>query len=327
MRIDDGRAVDDGWGRDEHDAGAEDDSRHEVFVCRGKHAGMRLDSYLAELLGEYSRDYIKELILDGLVTVDGRRVKPGRRVKAGQVVEVFVPAPVQAECLPEDIPLRVHYEDGHMIVVEKPRGMLTHPVGRHQSGTLVNALLFICDDLAGICGTIRPGIVHRLDKVTSGLLVVAKTGPAMEALQDLFRTRRVEKRYLAVVEGATMYERGLVDMPIGRHPTQRLKMRVDVEHGRPSQTSYRRLRTYRGCSLLELYLHTGRTHQIRVHMAAIGHPVVGDVLYGARAEPAIPDGIALHSWSLRFIHPFTGEEVECRAPMPLDMRNFIRSRM
>ena len=310
--------------------GSEDNDKESAFdflsftVRDGEE--VRLDRFLAERSGgAYSREYLKELINEGHVTVDGAQEKPSRKLLYGQVVEVTVPPPAEMEVLAEDIPLKVYFEDEHLLVAFKPRGMLTHPLGRQQSGTFVNALLHHCgDSLSGIAGTMRPGIVHRLDRVTSGLLVVAKHSQAHYGMQELFRSRQIEKRYLAIVEGRPADIRGLVDAPIGRHPAERNTFRVHLD-GRPSQTSYRRFRTYGRATLIELFLHTGRTHQIRVHMRFIGHPVVGDTTYGARPEESIPQGIALHAWRLRFTHPITGEEVHCRAPLPDDMVNFLRN--
>ena len=286
---------------------------------------LRLDRFLAERSGgAYSREYLKDLILDGHVVVDGLPSKPSQKLRYGQLVEVTVPPPAEMEVSAEEIPLQIFFEDEHLLVAKKPRGMLTHPIGRQQSGTFVNALLHHCgDSLSGIAGTLRPGIVHRLDRVTSGLLVVAKSAKAHYGMQDLFRTRQIEKRYLALVEGRPADPRGLIDAPLGRHPIERNTFRVHMD-GRPSQTSYHRLRTYGRTTLVELFLHTGRTHQIRVHLRFIGHPIIGDVTYGAKEEPAIPQGIALHAWRLRFTHPITGEEVHCRAPLPEDMLNFLR---
>jgi len=301
-----------------------DEVQEHVYTVRDGE-NTRLDVFLAErLAGVYSREYLKELITGALVLVDGMPGKPGRKLRAGQRVDISIPPPETIECLPEDVPLRIHYEDEYLLVAEKPRGMLTHPLGRFQSGTFVNALLHHCTDLAGISGTVRPGIVHRLDRVTSGLLAVAKTTAAHRGLQDLFRTRQVQKRYLALVEGRPASERGLVDAPLGRNPVHRNNFQIDVERGRPSQTSYVRHRSYGPITLVELYLHTGRTHQIRVHMRFISHPVVGDSAYGACADLAIPEGIALHAWTLGFRHPITGEYVLCRAPIPKDMLSVLQ---
>jgi len=315
----------DGDDGDDDDDGAEHHADVYAYTVRDDEGEIRLDRFLAERSqGAWSREYLKELGIDGRVLVDGSTTKPSRALRPGQVVELTVPPPTAIEVLPEPIPLQVHYEDEHLLVAFKPRGMLTHPLGRQQSGTFVNALLHHCgDSLGGIAGSLRPGIVHRLDRVTSGLLAVAKTAPAHYALQELFRSRQVDKRYLALVEGRPADRRGLVDAPLGRHPQERTTFRVDID-GRPSQTSYRRWRCYGPFTLVELVLHTGRTHQIRVHMRFIGHPVVGDTLYGARAVDGLDDGIALHAWSLGFRHPITGHDVLCRAPLPTDMADLAR---
>ena len=297
----------------------EDGFERHSFTVRHSEKG-RLDALLAEKLsGAYSREYLKELINDGFVTVDSAPSKPSRSLKEGEFVELVVPPPKIPEVLPEQMPLKVHYEDRDLLVVVKKRGILTHPLGRQQSGTLVNALLYHCGDtLSGVAGSLRPGIVHRLDRVTSGLLVVAKSSRAHYALQDMFRMRELDKRYLAIVEGSPSDARGLIDAPIARNRRERNTFEVDV-NGRSSQTSYRVLSSFGTHSLLELCLHTGRTHQIRVHLRFIGHPIVGDSQYGGRDEVCIPDGIALHAWKLEFRHPLSGEELAYRESLPSDM--------
>lgn len=315
--------------REEPDVEQENNGEDGNYVYTVK-AGenIRLDRFLAERSdGVYSREYLKELILTGLVLVDGKPAKPARSLDKGQVVELTVPDPVAIETLPEDIPLKVFYEDEYLLVAFKPRGMLTHPVGPFHSGTFVNALLHYCgDSLSGISGSIRPGIVHRLDRVTSGLLVVAKTTEAHHKMQNLFRTRQIDKRYLALVKGMPGNDRGLVDAPIGRNHSDRNSFKVDYD-GRPSQTSYQLIKNYGPFSLVRLLLHTGRTHQIRVHMKFIGHPVIGDKMYGAGGEKRIPDGVALHAWSIAFKHPILGTDIRCVAPLPPDMVAIIREEL
>jgi 23S rRNA pseudouridine1911/1915/1917 synthase len=312
--------------RDEPDQEHDDNGEDGIYVYTVKPGeNIRLDRFLAERSdGVYSREYLKELILSGLVLVDGRPAKPARALDVGQVVELTVPDPVAIETLPEDIPLKVYYEDEYLLVVFKPRGMLTHPVGHFHTGTLVNALLHYCgDSLSGISGSIRPGIVHRLDRVTSGLLVVAKTTAAHHGMQNLFRTRQIDKKYMALVKGTPANNRGLVDAPIGRNHADRNSFKVDFD-GRPSQTSYQLIKSYGQFSLVKLLLHTGRTHQIRVHMKFIGHPVIGDTMYGSAGEKRIPDGVALHAWSIAFKHPILGTDIKCIAPIPRDMVDLIR---
>jgi len=303
-----------------------DDTLYTFTVRTGE--GIRLDRFVAERSdGVYSREYLKELITLGLVLVDGRPAKPARKLQQGQVIELTVPPPEAIETLPENIPLKIYYEDDHLLVACKPRGMLTHPVGPFHSGTFVNALLHYCgDSLSGISGSIRPGIVHRLDRVTSGLLVVAKTTKAHHGMQNLFRTRQIDKKYLALVKGVPANNRGLVDAPIGRNHSDRNSFIVDYD-GRPSQTSYEVIKDYGLFSLVKLTLHTGRTHQIRVHLKFIGHPVLGDKMYGAGGDKRLPDGIALHAWSIAFKHPILGTEVSCKAPLEKDIVSLIHGHL
>lgn len=281
-------------------------------------AGMRLDRFLAERaeLG-LSRSRIQQLIREGRVRVDGRPARPSQPVRPGSRVWVQVPPPEPLEAVPEAIPLDVVYEDADLLVICKPRGMVVHPAPGHRSGTLVNALLVHCRDLAGIGGALRPGLVHRLDRDTTGLLVVAKTEHAYRHLAAQLKRREMERRYLALVRGVPPPE-GTVDAPIGRDPRRRVRMAV-VPDGRPARTHFRVLEAFGDrYALLEARLETGRTHQIRVHLASIGHPVAGDPLYGGRAGELGLAGQALHAYRLAFTHPRSGERLAFEAPLPAD---------
>jgi 23S rRNA pseudouridine1911/1915/1917 synthase len=295
----------------------------------------RVDSYLARVEPELSRSRLKKLIESGLVTVDGKPVRASRKLAEGELVRVEVPAPEVAEALPEDIPLEILFEDQYLIAVSKPRGMVVHPAPGHSSGTLVNALLGHVTDLSGIGGVLRPGIVHRLDKDTSGVILVAKDDRTHQELQALFKMRQMNKTYLAVVLGKMVGE-GTVDLPIGRHPTDRKKMAAgDVNHSRTAVSHWRALAELQGAALVEVEIETGRTHQIRVHLASMGNPVAGDPLYGGQKRAkgiadhrsrkiltkAPPQ--ALHAWKLNFIHPHTGEELNLKAPLPEEMEALI----
>ncbi|WP_018084875.1 RluA family pseudouridine synthase [Desulfurispora thermophila] len=287
-------------------------------------AGQRLDQFLARQNQDLSRTYIQELIGQQRVQVDGQHCKAGQRVKQGQLVTVVLPPPCDLEVKPEKIALDIYYEDSHVIVVNKPRGMVVHPAEGNFSGTLVNALLYHCRDLSGINGVLRPGIVHRLDKDTSGLLVVAKHDQAHVHLAEQLKERRVNRRYLALVHGVLRHRRGSIEAPIGRDPRDRQKMAVVFKNSKPALTHYL-VRQFCGqYSYLELRLATGRTHQIRVHMAHIGHPVVGDPKYGPARPHLGLDGQFLHAALLGFVHPATGEYLEFKAPLPEELRAVLQ---
>lgn len=294
-------------------------------------ASGRLDVYLAARL-DLSRSRVAALLADGSVLVDGRPGKKSDPVSPGQEIEADVPAPVPATARPQDIPLDIVYQDGDLAVVNKQAGLVVHPAPGHPDGTLVNALLHHIGDLAGIGGTLRPGIVHRLDRDTSGLMVVAKSDRAHRALSEALKARRVKRTYLAALWGRLGDPSVTVDRPIGRHRRDRTRMAV-VSGGRPSRTHFRHLEEWPAACLCEAELDTGRTHQIRVHAAAIGHPVVGDTLYGTGRERGFageqrrwaaelarhtPRQI-LHAHRLEFVHPVAGEAVTFHSPLPPEL--------
>jgi len=291
----------------------------ELTADRG---GERLDTFIARRCPELSRSHARRLIDEGLVSVNGRKVKPSERVTAGLSVSVTIPPPETITLVPEAIPLTIIYQDGDIIVLDKPAGLTVHPAPGHPSGTLVNALLAACPDLRGIAGTLRPGIVHRLDKDTSGLMVVAKNDRAQRALQRQLKDRDVRKTYLALVRGVPAPREGTIAAPIGRHPKNRKKMAV-VADGREATTRYRVREEIAGgqYSLLEVEPVTGRTHQIRVHLAAVGHPVVGDATYG-RPSAAVGRQF-LHAHKLAFAMPLGGRTVEFESPLPADLREAL----
>ncbi len=291
----------------------------ELTADRG---GERLDTFIARRCPELSRSHARRLIDEGLVSVNGRKVKPSERVAAGLSVSVTIPPPETITLVPEAIPLTIIYQDGDIIVLDKPAGLTVHPASGHPSGTLVNALLAACPDLRGIAGTLRPGIVHRLDKDTSGLMVVAKNDRAQRALQRQLKDRDVRKTYLALVRGVPAPREGTIAAPIGRHPKNRKKMAV-VADGREATTRYRVREEIAGgqYSLLEVEPVTGRTHQIRVHLAAVGHPVVGDATYG-RPSAAVGRQF-LHAHKLAFGMPLGGRTVEFESPLPADLREAL----
>jgi len=281
----------------------------------------RLDQYLAAQDTGLTRSRLQRLITEGQVLVNDGPAKPSRQVRAGDRVILSVPPPRPSGLVAQDIPVTVVYQDQHLVVIDKPAGLAVHPGPGHPDKTLVNALLAMCPDIQGIGGEIRPGIVHRLDKDTSGLMMVAKTHQAHNNLSGQIKARQVTKGYLALVEGAPEPARGKVDAPVGRHPRRRTRMAV-VVGGKEARTSYRVREQFQGrglpgYSLIELYLETGRTHQIRVHMAHIGHPLVGDTTYG-RKSPLVARHF-LHAFHLAFKHPATGEPLEFKIELPADL--------
>ncbi|MBQ6808606.1 MAG: RluA family pseudouridine synthase [Firmicutes bacterium] len=288
------------------------------FQIREDSQGQRLDVFLAEEYAEFTRSRIQNMIRDGLVTVNGAKVKTGYKLQAGDQLQMLLVDDAPAHSVAEDIELDVVYEDADIIVVNKPQGMVVHPAFGHPQGTLVNALLHHCGDLAGINGVVRPGIVHRIDMDTSGLLVVAKNDAAYLGLTAQWRTHDIERRYHALLHGIIPEDRGTIDAPIGRHPRERKKMAVEPKNGRDAITHYRVLERlpFAGCTYTEMTLETGRTHQIRVHMAHLGHPVVGDKTYGRRKEKYELVGQTLHAKVLGFKHPISGEELRFESPLP-----------
>jgi 23S rRNA pseudouridine1911/1915/1917 synthase len=293
-------------------------------------AGLRFDVWLAQRLPSLSRARLRALIDEGCVLLDKTRTRASARLRPGQVARITVPAPVPAEPLPEDIEVAVVHEDGHLLVVNKPAGLVVHPGAGAPRGTLVNALLRHVRDLSGVGGVLRPGIVHRLDKGTSGLLVVAKNDDAHRALVRQFAGRTVEKEYLALVLGVPSRPAGQIDATIGRDPVHRQRMSVRAPRGREACTSWHVEERFDGAALLRVRIHTGRTHQIRVHLASIGHPVAGDATYGGARTPSSRrvgsrealqslERPALHAARLAFTHPASGERLEFATPLPADL--------
>ncbi len=303
--------------------------------------GRRLDAVVAAHLPGCSRSLAVNLISNLEILVDNQAKKPGYRVKCGDKILGRIPAPVPTEYLPEPIQLQILYQDSHIVVINKQAGLVVHPAAGHSSGTLVNALLHHCPDLEGIGGEIRPGIVHRLDKDTSGTIVVAKNTAALENLAKQFKSRTVQKIYLALVYGELHADEGTIRLPIGRHPVHRKQMSTITRKGRSAETTWQVREQFQGITLLELTLKTGRTHQIRVHCATMGNPIIGDEVYCSRkrlknavsilsgessskvdALKAVPRQM-LHAWRLGLTHPHTGEIMTFESPIPEDMETLM----
>lgn len=281
-------------------------------------AGMRIDKYLALKLPELSRSHIQKLIKDDLVMVSTEPVKANYRLSLYEQIEILIPEPEEAEILPENIPLDILYEDRDLIIVNKPKHMVVHPAPGHSSGTLVNALMYHCGrELSGINGVMRPGIVHRIDMDTTGSLLVCKNDMAHQKVAEQLKEHSITRIYEAVVHGNIKEDKGTVNAPIGRHPTDRKKMSVHAKQGRNAVTHYQVLERFGAYTYIRCQLETGRTHQIRVHMASIGHPLLGDAVYGpARCPVRGLEGQTLHAKTLGITHPRTGEYLEVQAPLP-----------
>ena len=287
------------------------------ILLRADREGERLDQFLARSAEGLTRSAAQRLLEEGQVLLNGRTAKKNARTAPGDLVALTLPDPEPVDVLPQDIPLDVAYEDGDVIVVNKPVGMVVHPAPGHPDGTLVNALLYHCgDSLSGINGALRPGIVHRIDRDTSGLIIAAKNDAAHLALAAQLQDHSLYRAYEAVCVGGLKEDQGTVDAPIGRHPADRKKMCVDWKNGRSAVTHWRVLGRYPGHTHIQCRLETGRTHQIRVHMASIGHPLLGDTVYGAKRPVPGLAGQCLHARRLSFLHPRTGERVTVECPLP-----------
>lgn len=283
--------------------------------------GERLDMFVSRATG-LTRSRVQRLIHDGMVSVDGESERASYRLRLGQTVIARVPRPRESAVSPEQIALDVIYEDSDLIAINKPPGMTVHPAAGHERSTLVNAVLAHCSDLSGVGGVLRPGIVHRLDRDTSGVILIAKNDDAHHALARQLKDRTIEKTYVALVEGTPRPAEGIVEAPIARDPRNRQRMAI-VEGGRMSTTSYRVVERFAGCSLVEVRPKTGRTHQIRVHFAAIGHPIVGDRAYGKPSS--ILGRQFLHASAIEFTHPRTGERLRLEAPLTSDLQDALSS--
>lgn len=300
---------------------ADDELSDDIIEISATDNGERIDKYLSEKFSEYSRSYIKGLIDDGRVSVSGKTVKSSFKVFNGAAITVNIPPLKEVEIIPENIPLDILYEDEDVILINKPKRMVVHPAAGHYTGTLVNALMYHCkENLSGINGELRPGIVHRIDMDTTGVIIVCKNDVSHRIIAEQLKEHSIKRKYQAIVYGAFKIDEGTIEGPIGRSKTDRKKMAI-VPDGKAAITHYRVIKNYtspngNNFAHIECELETGRTHQIRVHMASIGHPLLGDEVYGAAKNPFKLQGQALHAEMLGFVHPHTGEYMEFHAPLP-----------
>ena len=286
---------------------------------------MRLDKYLAEQFPEQTRSYLQKLIKDGEVLVNGKNVKTGYQLSKGDEVSVSIPEPKELDVEPQKMDLDIVYEDEDVILINKPKGMVVHPAPGHTSDTLVNGLLYHCkDNLSGINGVARPGIVHRIDRDTTGILIVCKNDMSHNSIAAQLKEHSINRRYRALVHGNIKEDQGTVEGAIGRHPVDRKKMAINERNGKPAVTHYTVLERFGNYTLIECKLETGRTHQIRVHMTSIGHPLVGDEVYGSAKAPFKLQGQCLHAMVLGFVHPRNGEYMEFSAELPAYFEELLR---
>ena len=287
------------------------------FSITEENSNIRIDRYLAEQCPDLSRSYIQKLVKDGAVFVNNRQIKANYKVQPQDQVILTIPDMQVPDILPENIPLDILYEDQWLLVVNKPKDMVIHPSAGHMEGTLVNAVMAHCGEhLSGINGVLRPGIVHRIDKDTTGALLICKDDTVHRDLAEQLKVHSIKRRYRAIVQGNLKEDQGTVDAPIGRHPTDRKKMAVNYKNGKEAVTHYQVLERFGNATYIECRLETGRTHQIRVHMASLGHPLLGDTIYGSSKNPYHLQGQALHAMILGFVHPITREYLEFQAPLP-----------
>lgn len=295
------------------------------FVVAPEEAGVRIDRYLSDQCQDISRSYLQKLLKEQSVLVEEKPVKSNYKVNAGDRISLTLPEIREPEIIPEEIPLDIVYEDKDIILINKPKGMVVHPAAGHYSGTLVNGLMSHCrSELSGINGVMRPGIVHRIDMDTTGVLIVCKNDMAHNSISEQLKEHSITRKYAAIVHGVLKDDEGTINAPIGRHPIDRKKMSINEKNGREAVTHYRVLERFRQFTYIECQLETGRTHQIRVHMASIGHPLLGDSVYGPAKCPFRLTGQTLHAGVLGIIHPRTGEYMEFTAHLPAYFEELLR---
>ncbi len=296
-----------------------------TFTANETDAGLRLDKYLSVQMPELTRSFLQKLIKENYVTVEEQSVKANYKLKPAQIVSVTIPPPEETEIMPEDIPLDILYEDKDLLVINKPKDMVVHPSAGHFSGTLVNAVMYHCkDSLSGINGAIRPGIVHRIDKDTTGSLIICKNDESHLFIAEQIKEHSIKRIYRGIVSGYVKEQKGCIKGNIGRHPTDRKKMAVLSNGGKHAITHYKVLEQWKNAAYMEFCLETGRTHQIRVHMASIGHPLLGDIIYGNSKNPYKLNGQTLHAMTIGFLHPKTKDYLEISAPLPDYFESLIK---
>lgn len=297
-----------------------------IIQASSDHTGIRIDKFLSDQLPDFSRSYIQKLIKEEQVSVQNKVIKSNYKLNGNEEISLNIPEQIIPDILPEDIPLDILYEDQDLIVINKPKGMVVHPAAGHYSGTLVNALMYHCkDDLSGINGVMRPGIVHRIDRNTTGSLLVCKNDFSHNRIAEQLKIHSITRKYRAIVHGNLKEDRGTVNAPIGRHPVDRKKMAIEPKNGREAITHYRVLERFSNYTYIECQLETGRTHQIRVHMSSLHHPILGDDVYGpAKCPFSYLQGQTLHAQVLGFIHPRTDEYMEFSAPLPQYFEDLLR---
>lgn len=298
----------------------------QTFLVDDEFSDERIDKYLSELLSNQSRTYIQKLIKDGNILVNEKTVKANYKVQGNDKISVNIPEPVSANIIPEDIPLDIIYEDDDVLIVNKPKNLVVHPAPGHYTGTLVNGIMYHCKDhLSNINGVLRPGIVHRIDKDTTGALIVCKNDVSHNFIAAQLKEHSITRKYIGIVQGTFDILEGTIDAPIGRHPVRRKEMAINEKNGKHAVTHYKVLKQFSKYSLCEFQLETGRTHQIRVHMASINHPLLGDEIYNHNKCPYKLQGQCLHAKTIGFIHPTTKQYVEFEAPNPAYLDNLINN--
>lgn len=299
-----------------------------IFIADGEFADIRIDKYLSALMSNTSRTYIQKLLKEGHILVNDKVCKANYKVQENDKIDINIPEPVEADILPENLPLNIIYEDNDVLIVNKPKDMVVHPAPGHYTGTLVNAVMYHCkDNLSNINGVLRPGIVHRIDKDTTGTLIICKNDFSHNFIAEQLKIHSITRKYVGIVQGVLKDDEGIINSPIGRHPKNRKEMAINHQNGKEAITHYKVLKRFQKYTYVQFQLETGRTHQIRVHMASINYPLLGDEVYNHNKAPYKLCGQCLHAKTIGFIHPTTKEYVEFEAPIPEYMERLLEIMM